>query len=125
MAMAYWQRAVCQWKQNEFNASQGDDVTLKSANVIDDLTQAIRFNSQCAYLYYNRGNVYASRKDYARAIDEYTRALDIDRNLAEAYYNRGLARLLSDKTDEGISDLSKAGELGLYMAYSVIKKYRK
>ena len=125
MAMAYWQRAVCQWKQNEFNASQGDDVTLKSANVIDDLTQAIRFNSQCAYLYYNRGNVYASRKEYVRAIDEYTRALDIDHNLAEAYYNRGLARLLSDKTDEGISDLSKAGELGLYMAYSVIKKYRK
>lgn len=28
------------------------------------------------------------------------------------------------KTEEGISDLSKAGELGIYQAYSVIKKYR-
>jgi hypothetical protein len=26
---------------------------------------------------------------------------------------------------EGIADLSKAGELGIYQAYSVIKKYQK
>ena len=125
LSMAYWQRAVCQWKQNEFDASQGDDVTLKMANVNDDFTHAILYNDQCAYLYYNRANVYASRKDYARAIDDYTRALEVDRNLAEAYYNRGIARLLSEKTVEGLEDLSKAGELGLYMSYSVIKKYRK
>ena len=45
--------------------------------------------------------------------------------MAEAWYNRGLARLYSSQQQEGISDLSKAGELGLYTAYSVIKKYRK
>jgi hypothetical protein len=27
------------------------------------------------------------------------------------------------RVDEAITDLSKAGELGLYQAYSVIKKY--
>ena len=39
--------------------------------------------------------------------------------------NRGLSRLYSNQQAEGVSDLSKAGELGLYSAYSIIKKYRK
>jgi hypothetical protein len=43
--------------------------------------------------------------------------------LAEAWYNRGLAKIYAKKVSEGIEDLSKAGELGLYQAYSVIKKY--
>ena len=29
------------------------------------------------------------------------------------------------QTDKGISDLSQAGELGLYSAYSLIKQYSK
>lgn len=124
-SMAYWQRAVCQSKINEFNASQGEGVSIKAAAVISDFSQAIKYNPQCAYLYYNRGNLYASRKDYSAAIDDYNRAIDIDNNLAEAYYNRGLAKLFTDRTADGISDLSKAGELGLYTAYSVIKKYSK
>ena len=64
------------------------------------------------------------RRDYQHAIDDYTRALELEDRLAEAYYNRGLARIFAKKTAEGIEDLSKAGELGLYTAYSVIKKYR-
>ena len=44
-------------------------------------------------------------------------------NLAEAYYNRGLARMKADNRKAGIADLSKAGELGLYDAYSIIKQF--
>jgi len=51
--------------------------------------------------------------------------LKIDKNIPEAYYNRGLSFIYSGKKDLGIKDLSKAGELGLYTAYNVIKKYRK
>jgi tetratricopeptide (TPR) repeat protein len=65
------------------------------------------------------------RKDYARAIEDYTQAITLDPRLAEAYYNRGLALIDSGKTAEGVSDLSKAGELGLYTAYSLLKKYTK
>jgi tetratricopeptide (TPR) repeat protein len=79
---------------------------------------------QNAYLYYNRGNLFAQRKDYAHAVDDYTQAIELDRNLAEAWYNRGLVHIYANRVNEGISDLSKAGELGLYDAYSVIKKYR-
>ena len=45
--------------------------------------------------------------------------------MAEAYYNRGICLIKQNRQDEGIADLSKAGELGLYTAYSLIKKYRK
>ncbi len=123
-SLAYWQRAACQSKLNAFNASQGTDVRMKTANVLSDLTEAIRYN-ESAYLYYNRGNVYVQRNDYQHAIDDYTRAIALDAHLAEAYYNRGLARIANKQQAEGISDLSKAGELGLYTAYSIIKRYRK
>ncbi|MGN1263867.1 MAG: tetratricopeptide repeat protein [Prevotella sp.] len=124
-ALAYWQRAVCQSKVNEFNESQGTDVTLKTSLVLSDLREALMYHSNCAYLHYNIGCVYAERKDYSLATEAFTKAIELDSNLAEAYYNRGIARIFSEKTEEGISDLSKAGELGLYTAYSVIKKYRK
>lgn len=123
-ALAFWQRAVCQSKLNAFHAAQGTDVRMKTANVLSDLTEAIRYNEN-AYLYYNRGNVYVDRNDYAHAIEDYTHAIALDGNLAEAYYNRGLARIANKQQAEGINDLSKAGELGLYTAYSIIKRYRK
>ena len=55
----------------------------------------------------------------------HTRAIEKDPNLAEAWYNRGLTYLANKQQQEAISDLSKAGELGLYSAYSIIKRNRK
>ena len=62
---------------------------------------------------------------YAEAIADYDKCLELNANLAEAYYNRGLAKVKSSKKDEGIADLGKAGELGLYGAYSMIKQHSK
>ena len=42
-----------------------------------------------------------------------------------AYYGRGVAYILGGQIEEGLSDLSQAGELGLYTAYNLIKKYSK
>ena len=123
-SLAYWQRAVCQAKINEFNASEGTNIDLKSANVLGDLSDAIALAPQNAYLYYNRGNLYAHRGDYQRAIADYSQALTLNQDLAEAWYNRGLSKIFAKHVEEGVEDLSKAGELGLYQAYSVIKKYR-
>ena len=99
--LAYWQRAVCQAKINEFNASQGTNIDLKSANVLSDLCEAIKLAPHNPYLYYNRGCLYAIRKDYHRALDDLSRALEIDSNMPEAYYNRGLVYLYTDRTTEG------------------------
>ena len=122
--LAYWQRAVCQSRLNAFKASQGTDMSMQTANVLSDLSHALQHDGS-AYLYYNRGNVYVERKDYLHAIDDYSQAIQLDGHLAEAYYNRGLARLALHQQQQAIADLSKAGELGLYAAYSIIKQYRK
>lgn len=122
-ALAYWQRAVCQTMVNEFNASQGIDVQLKNARAMDDFNQAIRLHSGSAFLLYDRANLYAARKEYSKAIADYTAALKINPRLAEAYFNRGYARIMANQKSEGIRDLSRAGELGLYEAYSVIKQF--
>ena len=63
--------------------------------------------------------------EYQHAIEDYTRAIELDANLAEAYFNRGLARMALKQQDGAVSDLSKAGELGLYSAYSILKRQRK
>ena len=42
--------------------------------------------------------------------------------IQEAYYNRGLLLLAEGKILEGTQDLSKAGELGISDAYSIIKR---
>ena len=122
--LALWQRAVCQSKQNQFQASEGTNIDMKTANVLGDFNQALRLDPQNDFLYYNRATLYAYRKDYQRAIDDYTRALELDADLAEAWYNRGLCRIFADQKESGIADLSKAGELGLYTAYNIIKRYR-
>ena len=124
-SLAYWQRAVCLQMMESLDKSQGKSVDFKSLRVLGDLDKAITLDSDNAYLYYNRGNVYARQKDYPRAIADYTKAISIDSHLAEAYYNRGLVYIYYKKVDAGIKDLSRAGELGLVDAYSAIKKYSK
>ena len=122
--LALWQRAFCQSRINEFEASEGTNVELKMANVQADLNHALSLSPRNAFLYYNRACLHAQREEYQRAISDFTQALAIEPNMAEAYYNRGLCAIYSKQVEAGIQDLSKAGELGLYTAYSIIKKYR-
>jgi tetratricopeptide (TPR) repeat protein len=123
--LALWQRAVCQWNINQFQAAQGTNVELMNQGVLADLNHALQLSPRNAYLLYNRGCLHASRQDYALAVDDFSRAIAIEPLLAEAWYNRGLCAISLQQTEAGIADLSKAGEMGLYTAYSIIKKYSK
>ena len=120
--LAYWQRAVCEEMQSNYNTSQGISNQLIAGQTRADFDDAIRLNPNNPYLYYNRGNMHASRKEYSQAIDDYSKAIEMDGRMAEAWYNRGIARVKSQNKTQGISDLSKAGELGLFDAYSIIKR---
>ena len=124
-ALAYWARAVCQMEMDEFHVAEGQPI-LNVHSAEADLSDAIRLsNNNNAYIYYNRANLHAKRKELSKAIDDYTMSIKIDNRLAEAYYNRGIARSKSGNKAAAIQDLSKAGELGLYDAYSVIKRLNK
>ena len=92
---------------------------------IDDLNEALRRSPKNALLYYHRGNFHARQREYQKAIDDFTRAIRLDNRLAEAYYNRGVARMKAGKESEAAQDLSTAGELGIYDAYSLLKKMEK
>jgi tetratricopeptide (TPR) repeat protein len=89
----------------------------------NDLDMVIAEMPDFAYAYYNRANVSAKLSDFKSAVVDYTKAIELDDKLAEAYYNRGLAKIYLGQTLDGIADLGKAGELGIYSAYNVIKRF--
>jgi len=122
-ALALWQRAVCSAMQNEFNQARGDDSKLKAASAIYDLDKAAQLAPDNPYIYYDRGTIHLARGEYEEAIADFTLCIERNANVSEAYYNRGLAHAKAGRNKEGVADLSKAGELGLYSAYSMIKKY--
>ena len=88
-----------------------------------DLEKVIDLAPDLSYGYYNRANVYMRLNDYQAAVADYSEAIRLNPSLAEAYYNRGLALVYTGQNSQGIADLSKAGELGLYGAYNLIKRF--
>lgn len=121
-ALAYWQRAVCHALMGEFQLSQGTANVITEGKAFDDIRKAIELSPQNAYLYYDEANMCAARKDYEKALRLYDKAIQLNANMAEAYYNSGLVLQKCGRKAEAVTRLSKAGELGLYNAYSVIKQ---
>lgn len=87
-----------------------------------DLDKVIEYDPQFVYAYYNRAFICAKLNNFDAAINDLDLAIQYYPNFAEAYFTRGLIRLRQGKTKDGIADLSKAGELGLAQAYSVLKR---
>ncbi len=119
-----WERAVCQDLLNDYDQSKGQNVSMKAAQVEGDLAEAIKLKPRNAYLYYNRGNLFAEQGNNERAVDNYTQSLHLDPKFAEAYYNRAIVYHRMGKNAEAKHDLSKAGELGLYDAYALSKRWK-
>lgn len=93
--------------------------------VIRDLSNAIELEPSFAFAYYNRGTFYAMTNDMHAALVDLDKAIELDENLAEAWYNRGLVLILLNRMDDAFRDLSRAGELGIYSAYNIIKRFSK
>ena len=90
--------------------------------IMRDYDMVIKLNPGFVYAYFNRANLRCAQRDFRAAIVDYNEAIERDPEFAEAYYNRGLARLSQGDVNRGIADLSKAGELGIYNAYNIIKR---
>jgi len=150
--VAYFNRAVARYKQAQID-SQGDEtpigfdepkrtgestfdttqsslMQLKSEKeyatyqlCLADLGKVIDVAPDFAYAWYNRANLYVMMHDYQAAIADYSEVIAMSPTFAEAYYNRGLTYLFLGQNEQGARDLSKAGELGLYGAYNLIKRF--
>ena len=122
MVLAHWQRAVSRARQGKVLAAEGKGTELLFAGARADIDRALDHAPRHPYLLYNRGCLAAQQQDWRQAIDDFTAAIDADNRLAEAYFNRGICRLKAKvEEQQAVADLSKAGELGIYQAYSIIK----
>ena len=80
---------------------------------------------QSAMNYYNKGCVFAAQGKLSDAEIAFSQAISLDDHMGEAYFNRAVVALLQNNNIKAIADLSKAGELGLYRAYNLIKQAQK
>ncbi|MBQ7495789.1 MAG: tetratricopeptide repeat protein [Bacteroidaceae bacterium] len=98
---------------------------LGYARALDDLKRALQLAPDNPYAWYDLGNIHVQMHNYGEARQAYSRALNLDPRFPDAYYNRGLACILDGQLQLGLSDLSQAGEYGLFQAYNLIKRYSK
>ena len=78
-----------------------------------------------AVLLYNLGRLECECGSLENAIASFTRAIDIDPLMAEAYYNKAVIFLLQSEENDATPLLSKAGELGIQRAYTLLKQSKK
>ena len=120
-------RAQCRFAQLEVSrtTASASDLRLGYLMVVQDYNKASDLVPDVPFLHYNVGCVEVQLADYVAAQKSFSRAIALDPHFPSAYYGRGVAYILCGQIEEGLSDLSQAGELGLYTAYNLIKKYSK
>lgn len=130
----YYNHAFDQDKPMEYTDElTGKKVSLKMNSIakvnlqtiIRDYDKTIELQPDFSFAYYNKANVMITQKDYKSALALYSKAIEIDPEFAEAYFNRGLTWLFTGNDAKGVADLSKAGELGIYQAYNLMKRFGK
>lgn len=90
---------------------------------LKDYEKVLYMNPEFYFARFNKANIYCKMGQYHKALQTYNKVLEQAPDFAEAYYNRGLVKVYMNDINGGAIDLSKAGELGIERAYSVIKRY--
>lgn len=96
---------------------------LEYGAIMSDYEAVIRLAPDFVYAWYNRGNIRCLQRDYRNALLDFTKAIDINPEFAYAWFNRGVTHLLLGNRAQGLSDLRMAGQLGMYKAYNLIKRF--
>lgn len=93
-------------------------------NIVDDFKKAYETDNRFAHAIYNAATILYLSDNIDDAIKLFSLAIESDDKIAEAYFNRALCFLAINDNEKAINDLSKAGELGIYQAYALIKTYK-
>ncbi|MCL2596203.1 MAG: tetratricopeptide repeat protein [Paludibacter sp.] len=134
--LAFFERANVRYKSLEISTNQtyGNEDERKIAQkqrqydyelMMSDYDKVISIALDFGFAYFNRANALCSVRSFTDAVDYYSRAIEKEPDFAEAYFNRGIANLYLANEQQGLDDLSKAGELGIVEAYNLIKRYKK
>ena len=116
-------RAQVRTSQVEAQPINDNELRLRYLEILQDWKYCARALPDFPFASYNMANTYVKLKDYTSAIEAYAEAIRREPSMPEAYFNRGVAYILQGNVEFGLADLSRAGEMGLYQAYSLIKKY--
>lgn len=133
LALNYLIRAQARYSRYQLernsSSSQSSDALTRASlgrkalnDIADDLDRAISLSPRSAVAYYNKGNILYELEEYYLATAAYNKAIELKPDFGEAYYNRGYIALKAGRSNEGVADLSKAGELGIIPAYNLIKR---
>ena len=76
-------------------------------NTIEDFTEAIKYKSNNAAAYNNRGRAYFAKGELENAIADFSKAIELMPGFPEAYHYRGLACFLKGNFDDAIADLNE------------------
>ena len=128
-AAAYFQRGVSRFtnyitKQEMSGAAEGDLILRRgiSQAAISDFEKVLELVPDYAPALYNIGCVYYSIGRYTDAADYFQKALALAPDMGVAFFNLGLSRYALGEKVEGDEAMSRAGALGIYDAYSIIKR---
>lgn len=133
--LGYLMRAIARYKNmeveristdnDEISKSpqfESDKIRLEINSIKTDLDQVIKLSPRMAIAHYNKGCLLIANQDYTSALSAFTTAIKLKPDLGEAFYNRGYVYLKLGNKENGISDLSKAGELGIIPSYNLLKR---
>ncbi len=91
--------------------------------IMEDLRKVLDIVPDFEFAYFNMSLVQCQRKRYDDALLSLDKAIELNPEFAEAYFNRGIIKIYLGQDEDGTIDLSRAGELGMFKAYNVIKRY--
>ena len=95
------------------------------SDALSDMEAAVALSPDIAWMNFNLGNLYCLQSQPVKAIEQYDKAISEYPSMGDAYFNRGLVLIFLRDKEKGCIDLSRAGELGVKDAYSVIGRYCK
>ena len=105
-------------------ANVRNEVTVLDYDLImQDLERVVELEPGNEFAYYDMSLVCCQRKQMEKALSLLDTAIGLNGQFAEAYFNRGIIKIYLGQEAEGAADLSKSGELGMFKAYNVIKRY--
>ncbi len=138
--LGYMMRAIARYKNYEVERiadDEGNSAEEKSAQfelqkarlelseILADLDRVIELSPRMAIAHFNKGCLLAATQDYTSALSAFSTAIELKPDFGEAYYNRGYVYLKLGNKENGVADLSKAGELGIVPSYNLLKRMTK
>ena len=119
---ANWRYKLLQYRRATGELSEQSNMDFDI--MLRDYDQVVKLLPDFAFAYFNKANILCTQRDWEAALRHYDKAIELDADFSEAYFNRGLTYIYTDRVEEGMADLSKAGELGIYQAYNLITRFQ-